>query len=382
MRIWAWAMAIESLGWVTSALRGVIPEVVSVVIGNGFTALAVAGMGDAIRVLLGAPRQRALRYGTPLVLAACLLPLTWPHSYFHLRVVLVSLFSALQLFEAVWPLLARAASRETRRASDLLVGITLACGGLMLFVRFVVEATRIESVSALFVATPVETLVFVYIALISTVSSIGFLSMCNDRYHEELALLASTDPLTELSNRRGLVEHVERALALARRTGTSVALIALDVDHFKRINDRYGHDTGDQVLISVAQRLRRSVRSHDLLARSGGEEFMVVLSDATEADAVIAAERLRAAVEEPNGTESMPLRTTISAGVAALSGDRSDVDVETARQDLFGRADRALYGAKERGRNRVVAASELEAERAREPRSGVSFADVQSRAQT
>ena len=163
-----------------------------------------------------------------------------------------------------------------------------------------------------------------------------------------LRTMAMTDELTRLPNRRHLLSVAHARLADARRGGQPISILALDVDHFKRINDTFGHDAGDQVLRRVAQTCRAALRHDDVIGRTGGEEFVVVLPRADAGRALEIAERLRAAVERLDWDDVDPaLRVTVSVGVA----ERSAVDDDFAA--LSRRADDSLYRAKELGRNRV-----------------------------
>lgn len=180
-----------------------------------------------------------------------------------------------------------------------------------------------------------------------------------DRLRADLAYsisLALTDPLTGLHNQRYLNGHLRSLISGLRGAGGSLAAMMLDLDHFKSINDRYGHGAGDVALRAVAGCLRNHVRLFDTVARYGGEEFVVIMPGATLDDASVAAERLRREIaalgfQPAPGVEH---RLTVSIGVAALSGeDAADDDV--AANDLLRRADEALYQAKRQGRNRVVA---------------------------
>ena len=165
---------------------------------------------------------------------------------------------------------------------------------------------------------------------------------------EETHRLAHTDGLTGLANRRAATERIAHETKRATRHDTPLAIVLCDVDHFKQVNDRYGHVVGDEVLRRVAAALESGVRSTDLVARWGGEELMVVLPNAGRAGARIVAERIRALVARDAGIPGSVALVTISAGVAHLEpGMRSDPD------NLVARADEALYRAKERGRNRV-----------------------------
>jgi diguanylate cyclase (GGDEF)-like protein/PAS domain S-box-containing protein len=157
--------------------------------------------------------------------------------------------------------------------------------------------------------------------------------------------MAAVDPLTGLANHRTFHERLNAEVDRARRSGRGVALVLMDLDHFKRVNDHHGHQTGDQVLAHAARVFRDETRSGELIARVGGEEFAMILPDADGEEALRAAERVRRAVA---ATEFPAVgRMTISAGVCDL-GQAEDADA------LYRLADGALYWAKHRGRDRVV----------------------------
>jgi diguanylate cyclase (GGDEF)-like protein len=168
--------------------------------------------------------------------------------------------------------------------------------------------------------------------------------------NQRLTELSRTDPLTGLANRRCLMETLEREIERGRRTGSSVAMIMADLDHFKRINDTYGHQPGDEVLKAVADLLKNHLRPYDLAARFGGEEFVLVLPNSSLVQAVQVAERIRVATGQLTFAAPMEkLRVTASLGVAAYPRGRiRSVD------DLIREADFALYKAKGEGRNLVA----------------------------
>jgi len=166
---------------------------------------------------------------------------------------------------------------------------------------------------------------------------------------EELKILATTDSLTGLSNRRHFLGAAALSMESFRRYHRPLALLILDIDHFKKINDAYGHATGDQVLVAVADTLRSVLRSADLCGRFGGEEFVCLLPETTETEARIVAERLRRSLAEQSvATAEGTVRFTASIGLTVA--DVSDATVES----LLQRADVAMYEAKKAGRNRVV----------------------------
>jgi two-component system, cell cycle response regulator len=162
--------------------------------------------------------------------------------------------------------------------------------------------------------------------------------------------LASTDALTGLFNRRRFADVLRREFAVTRRYKNTLSCLLLDLDHFKQINDRFGHDAGDQVLKEVARRITGSLREVDLAARYGGEEFVVLLPHTSKGDARIVAERLLKNVRKQDFTFGGEVVTvTTSIGCAG----NSDVDSSNP-EDLVKAADIALYGAKKNGRNCIV----------------------------
>ncbi|QID18653.1 GGDEF domain-containing protein [Nitrogeniibacter mangrovi] len=166
---------------------------------------------------------------------------------------------------------------------------------------------------------------------------------------DELQELATRDPLTGVFNRRGILDHLKAEYARARREGGPISLIIVDVDHFKKINDQYGHSTGDGVLWEIAQRLAGGVRQYNQLGRFGGEEFLIVMSNVECGQGPCIAERLCKLISaQPIEHEGLRLDVTISAGLVHAT-DPATVACEEA---LIRLADEALYEAKRAGRNR------------------------------
>jgi diguanylate cyclase (GGDEF)-like protein len=173
----------------------------------------------------------------------------------------------------------------------------------------------------------------------------------SEQLARDLELLATTDSLTGLSNRRQFESTAGAEWARFQRYSRPLSLMVLDIDHFKSVNDRFGHDAGDLAIKAVAQTLQKSKRQTDVVARIGGEEFAVLLPETDEAAASIAAERLRQAVESqllvlPGAN----LKVTVSIGIAGARHAMAAFDV------MLKCADAALYEAKHNGRNRIVVA--------------------------
>ena len=166
---------------------------------------------------------------------------------------------------------------------------------------------------------------------------------------EETQRLATVDALTGLRNRRAFIETTAREVSRTRRYGDALSVILMDIDHFKHVNDSYGHAAGDLVLAAVGQALGETARATDLCARWGGEEFVVALTATTVENGCLAAERLRVAVERlvVTSAEGVQIPLTASFGVASCTR-------EDTLESLVDRADRAMYAAKSSGRNRVM----------------------------
>jgi diguanylate cyclase (GGDEF)-like protein len=175
----------------------------------------------------------------------------------------------------------------------------------------------------------------------------------NAQLYTELVSAAMTDPLTGLYNSRWLRDAGDRDIAASARDHTKLALLLMDLDHFKKVNDSSGHAAGDRVLQDLAKRLRGSVRGADAVVRFGGEEFVVLLHGADAAGAAIAAEALRLAVQEVALPKACaPRRLTASIGIAVYPDDGAVL------HQLLAAADRAMYAAKHAGRNQVARVSE------------------------
>ena len=166
--------------------------------------------------------------------------------------------------------------------------------------------------------------------------------------NKKLLKISTIDYLTNLSNRRHFFEIGSKAFLLAKRENKNISIICIDIDFFKQINDTYGHDIGDEVLKFVANKMIKSVRKSDIVARTGGEEFTILLHNTDENSALIIAEKLRTSIENNNYTkDDLEVKVTISLGISQLKGDDEELDF------IISRADKALYIAK-KNRNKSV----------------------------
>jgi diguanylate cyclase (GGDEF)-like protein len=263
------------------------------------------------------------------------------------RVVIVSFAMAILLFAGTWRL--QIFSRHEASVSLIVLALIFLLVGLFMLFRAMYflfvpshEATMFESASLLNTMTPLV------VATLPVIGTTAYLLMCSHRIRKRWELAASTDYLTGLANRRTIALAGERAFHSAQRHGQALSVAVIDVDYFKSVNDRFGHDSGDLALKHIAAMLEKAGRKTDLLGRHGGEEFVVLLDQADQEQSVAVAERLRSGVEDAAlKLEGHPITMTVSIGLATFQGtDRSF-------NDLLRRADKALYAAKAKGRNRV-----------------------------
>lgn len=172
----------------------------------------------------------------------------------------------------------------------------------------------------------------------------------NKKNEEELLRLASTDPLTGVLNRREFRAIAEKEVMRSKRYGRPLSLLIMDIDHFKVINDSYGHAAGDKALQHLTKLCSSSLRTMDVICRWGGEEFVIMLPETGMKGAVVIAERLRSSIEETDFiNNNNKIDFTVSVGVSAFKQGDDDID------GVLSRADSSLYMAKENGRNKVVA---------------------------
>ena len=350
---WAAALLVNAIGHLLIMLRGLIPDVLSIVVGNLMLSSVFVGMIAAVYQFQGRPVRWALLLAPPLLV---LVFVSVYINNYPARVSFVGLVIGLQ---AVWALLAALSHRHATvgRGQWLLVA-GLLLEAVVLGVRALVAISTHSEATNILQSSALQTLTFLATFSVVLVSSVGFVFMSRDRADENNRVLAALDPLTGVANRRSLIAALDRDVARAQRMREPMALMMVDIDHFKDVNDRYGHPAGDRVLCSVVNVLRQRVRAQDLVGRYGGEEFMVLLPDTGLAGAEQLARALCKAVEESrcpaDGVPGPGIAVTVSIGVFGgrlESGDSWDM--------LIAAADRALYQAKNNGRNRVEVATGL-----------------------
>lgn len=345
--LWVRGLLLQPAAFLMLALRGHIPDLFSIVAANTLLMAAFAHQMHALREFNGCVDRR----GALAVLVAAtfvgmaVLTFAWPT--LGGRTVLVSLVI---IAMAVLGVLGVYGTRGPHNRPEHLIALFLGVGIAIMAVRIVSQPA--SSAISVISYSPLQAVVFIYAALLPVITTAAFMLMCGERLNADLSRLATLDPLTGVYNRRTMTDLAMRAVADARRHGRPLSLLALDVDHFKRINDEFGHEAGDLALCALVDLLRRELRASDIISRIGGEEFVVILPDTNERAAGTLAERIRARVSDSGFTVAgWPAPLRVSIGVGTL--DAGDFDA------LRRATDRALYTAKRAGRNRVVTVSEI-----------------------
>jgi len=352
--LWAWALALGAyaLSHIIFGLGQILPAGPSIIGGNTAYALSLSLMLVALRrfqgVSLGSPSMLVAVLLLPVVIVPLLYALLL--NEYRPRVVAGSLVFSLQIGFILHALLDSRQPREGRGRYILLVAFGASLASLLL--RALAAGLGWLDGTDPLVTNRWLAMVFM-VAMCSVISiTVGFVYMTMERAERRNYELAMKDMLTGLANRRAISDQLHIAVARAQRQGQFLSVLMLDIDHFKRVNDGYGHQAGDMVLRGVAQTLQSRLRGQDQIGRFGGEEFLIMLPDTSREGALTLAEALRAAVEAaPTQWGAHSIAVTISIGVAGglITG------AETS-DSLVGAADVAMYQAKQAGRNRVMAA--------------------------
>jgi len=343
---WAAALATTFVGMLLFGLRGTAPDLLTIVTAN------VMLLGNLLFTLSGYQRL----FGQPVPARAMLaLVLVQTLVYGWLTFGVDDYPTRMLVFNSTLVVLSAASALVLRQHSHRFGWAVLAlpvCAHLvqvfMGLIRIGLTLQTTEPTSNFMDASQGHVMAIMLNTLAALALAFGFLSLHASHLLEALEKQAATDPLTGLSNRRGF----DRALALEwerqRRRGSSLAVLVIDIDHFKQINDQHGHAVGDTALRHLGQVLRQHLRPYDLSGRLGGEEFCVVSADTDLEGARRSAERLRqASLVYGHDANGQPLSLTLSIGVSVVQAN------DQSPHDAIRRADAALYRAKQNGRNRV-----------------------------
>ncbi|MDA8444082.1 GGDEF domain-containing protein [Paracidovorax valerianellae] len=346
--LWAAALMLQSLAYVLLALRGRVPDAVSIVIANGLLSSVFASLLAAVCQFHRRPLPWAWLLGPVGVTLALFLAFI---QNYEMRLVLAGVIYPVQLAMVLWTLW-RFPS-PGRGATLVVVGVVLQM--VVLVARAAAAATGAMPLNGLLEGSWLQHATFLSTFISVQASSFGFIFMARDRADETNRRMAARDPLTGVANRRATIDALARDMSRAIRTREPLSLMMVDIDHFKRINDGLGHLVGDQVLCGVVDAMGERLRAQDMIGRYGGEEFLVLLPDTPLHGARQLAIALCRAVEQSHfeiGGHTVPVTLSIGVfGGRIEEGDSWDM--------LIAAADRAMYEAKRSGRNRVAVAGDL-----------------------
>ncbi|HSV29167.1 MAG TPA: GGDEF domain-containing protein, partial [Candidatus Omnitrophota bacterium] len=297
---------------------------------------------DGFRRFLGRAPATPWRAGT--VVAVAMAPLAFGHlagsqaMQSLIGSLEVATVTALIARELLWP---PSAGRVAQRATGGVYVLTV-----VFFLGRAVAIATSDRPEMVLLSDRYTSAALLWMLSLVLATTLGMALMTSERLQEELNHQASRDPLTGALNRRAFALLAQKALARCRRQGEALAVLVMDLDHFKQINDRHGHAAGDTYLCRFVAVAEQTLRAEDVVCRFGGEEFVALMPAASPAQALSAAERLRTAFADAVQSDpTLPVAATVSIGIGALDGDESI-------EDLLQRADEALYLAKHNGRNR------------------------------
>ena len=339
---WGAGNLVAATGASLIAARGGIPDVISIGLANALLAVSNAMFWNAARLFRDRPagwsaNWPVLAAGPMAWLAACLFPAFYEHV--APRIVLASVIIGAYAFCAAYEFWRVRETLFSRKAAIVL----LTLHGVYYTVRSVLTLA--------FWPTSIETLLaspwVMSMAIVSMVHlvamSVLLVAMSKERAENLERMAASTDNLTGIPNRRYFLQEAVRRLSRCARTGAPAAVLMIDLDNFKRVNDRHGHARGDHVLRMIAEAVVDNLRPDDLAGRIGGDEFACCLTRCSDGEARMIAERLRCKLLD------IDFDVTLSVGIATARTSGYDIDA------MLRHADRSMYHAKHSGKNRIVA---------------------------
>lgn len=345
MGYWALGLVAHTLAYLLFALRGQVSDWLSVVLGNVLLSVVFALFTEGVFQF---QRRRPPRWllWSPVFLVGILFSALLPWYLARVAVgVLIFVFQTVVMVVAVLQ----------KRKETVGVGqYFLVTGFLVLIAMLLLQGLGValnrDQITSVLSSHWVPSVVFLTSALCTVVVSLGLILMAKERADERNRSLAMRDELTGLINRRSLLESLTQQIAMAKRHGQPLALLMIDIDYFKHVNDIHGHLSGDKVLKAVAHAIAGRTRAQDLPGRLGGEEFLVILPNTSVGGAVQLAEILRQAIENSQfeAVSGQAIAITISIGVC----EQGQL-LEPKCDDMINAADQALYLAKQHGRNRV-----------------------------
>lgn len=325
-------------------LTGIIPEFFCVVLANVMLVGGIMSFYTGFRDFAGLPTRLGLMEIVLALLTAYVAWFTYIDNSYPARAFLVTLTDTV-LFYACTMLVAHTTGNTPAGRFTCMI---FAAIGTLSLIRVAMLGLELDTPSDVLSGTTAQKVYLAALAFSVLAVTLGAMMMANERLRSALEFIASHDQLTDAFARTAFIELLAKEVSRSRRNGRPIALLMFDLDNFKSINDRFGHVTGDRVIIDFVRRTREMLRNIDSIGRYGGEEFVALLPETSLSEAQTIAERVCKGIAADTPTD-LPAYT-VSIGVAAATNGNADANT------LLSRADEALYRAKENGRNRVEVA--------------------------
>lgn len=335
------------IAWSMIGLRTIIPDLLSISFANSILILGTSLESVAILLLMNIFNKDLQRVYTFITVFFILFfnGIVIFNNAGNLRIAVSFLSSAILLFLPIYCLLLN------NKNSSLLQRIFgfIYCTVIIEFIVQVVMAVKFYPSMTLFGKNIFLTWSFLSIYIVMILENTGFILLAKEKSDLELIRMASIDDLTGIFNRRAFNSNAETYISLFARKKEPISFILIDLDHFKLINDTYGHDIGDLVLIDFSMRIKEQLRTYDLFGRYGGEEFTIILPGTNSKESNEVAERLRKSIEKSTMIRNIEIKYTISLGIiTVIPDDKMHIDL------FYKLGDNALYNAKKNGRNCVI----------------------------
>ncbi|MWV45642.1 diguanylate cyclase [Paenibacillus sp. HJL G12] len=336
---------LEVIGWGLVIFRGSVPEYIYLSVVNSILFAGSAVETIALSMVQHAYNRKVKRRYLAFTLFSIIgfNILVFLDNAESTRIAFASFCTGMFLVYPVYRMMTSSYTSKLKRLMGYLYGIVV----IGLFSRSAMSLFTGESMG-FFTPNVYQALSFLSLYLIMILENTGFILLYKEQADERLIQMATSDDLTGTLNRRTFIEQAESYLTQLSRSRSSVSFILFDIDHYKNINDTYGHIAGDRVLASMSALIKEKLKDVGLFGRFGGDEFAILLPGMDEKQSGEAAEQLRQAVERMQ-VSSIPVNFTISMGIVTLDR-RFEPDVSK----LYKWCDQALYEAKRQGRNRVV----------------------------
>jgi len=337
---WNLGLGMYALGWLLIAVRGALPDVLTMAAANGLLFSGLCFQIAALMEFVGRRAPAIALFAPGPLLFAVTLPLMADYTTFTVTASAAVCAALIAIaVQSLW-------LGKTAGAGRWMLAGTYALGALGLLVRSATMLADPAANAGLFTKSAADGFAFLGLFAATCAGSTAFLLMLRTRSESEFRHLAMFDPLTEVFNRRAFIELAERERSRALRARSPLSVLMIDLDHFKQVNDTFGHQAGDLVIAEFATTMKGCMRAGDLAGRYGGEEFCAILPGADLQTALEIAGRIRAELAS-HPLANLPLVTTVSIGAA-------ECDPADTLDRSIGKADEALYRAKRSGRNLVV----------------------------